>query len=803
MWTWPNEEAVADPNINDKNVNYDTIAIDILNGNAVSRTSQLAIQGAADGSTTAVLTLNNASSLTVDGRLAIGGIDGTKGQIDILGGSTVTTLGDGGHLRVVDNDNTWGLVNIVDSNVVLGADLYVDQGEGHVNISGTSVILLDDIILGGSGASVGFLDITGPVTLTCDEMEAGNNGEGHITIGGEAVIIVDDLNSADGADSLGFLDIGGTATVDADDDIEVADDGEAHVTITGDAVVRLDDDLRIADKGSGKGFLTVSENVVLDVGDDFKTDDGEGHIVITDNVVVDCDDLFIVDNDNGTGSLEVSGNATVRVRDDLVIVDDQGGTGSLVVSGLATVSVRDDYRGNDDSGNPSTSTVTIDGGTVHIASDTEFADDNPGPVDVTIINGGSWICDDDISIADNRDSNVTVTITNGRLIAADDLNLGDSGGDDIGQIRIFLNGGILKAKDWKKAISNSQIIYTDGVFQMGVADVNEVVMQQLITDGTIVVDGIYHIVTVGETTVLSRQSATQAKLPEPFDGEPGVLLGTTLSWAAGDGAVTHDVYFGTTNPPALIGNQAGTSYYPGPIELGTTYYWQVDEVQADGTTVPGDIWSFTTTSDVSTVNEVATQPNPADGATDVPLDTTLTWWPGATAVSHDGYIGASSPPPLLGNTTEIGYDATGLLEPSTTYYWQVDAIAADGTVHTGDIWSFTTSPGEATEPDPADFATSVALDAILSWRPGATAATRDVYFGTTSPPPLIGNQADPSFDPGPLAMETTYYWKVDEIDAAGKVYPGAIWMFKTPRPGTGTIRYEVWITRLTRRRVAT
>jgi len=48
---------------------------------------------------------------------------------------------------------------------------------------------------------------------------------------------------------------------------------------------------------------------------------------------------------------------------------------------------------------------------------------------------------------------------------------------------------------------------------------------------------------------------------------------------------------------AFIGNQTETSYSPGMLEKGKTYYWRVDEVEADGTTKhTGDVWSFTVTT---------------------------------------------------------------------------------------------------------------------------------------------------------------------------------------------------------------
>ena len=89
----------------------------------------------------------------------------------------------------------------------------------------------------------------------------------------------------------------------------------------------------------------------------------------------------------------------------------------------------------------------------------------------------------------------------------------------------------------------------------------------------------------------------KASNSNPANGTTGVPVNTTLSWSAGAGTDTHDVYFGTS--PAgmtLVSNdQAGTSYSPGTLNTSTTYYWRVDETNIIGTTT-GDEWSFTTSS---------------------------------------------------------------------------------------------------------------------------------------------------------------------------------------------------------------
>jgi len=667
IWTWPNEENAADPNLAYK-INSDTIGIDILNGDAVSRGSDLGIDGAADGSTTAVLTLNNASSLTVASSLATGTDPSKRGQIDVLGGSTLTIVGNGNDIRVADDAGSWGTLNIVDSIVDIADDLRLDEGEGYANIGGSSTINADDIIVGDGATGVGYLDISGTATINLDELKT-DEGEGHITISGNAILNLDDL-FIDNPTGVGTVDIGGAATVTVVDDIMV-DEAIGTINIGGTATVSNGDDFCVGDDGPGVGTCNIGDDATVTVGDL----------------------LYVAHNADSEGHLTISGNAKVDILDDLIIANAAGVTATLHISGNPTITITDDIYMNDDSSDPmlpSTSRVIMDGGTVIVGDQTTLNDDNNGTAEF-IMNGGRFYSDDDIFLSDNLDGTVHLTINGGEMITGDSLIPGDSDGEDIGQVRVFINGGLLQAEKLSDIkITDTKIIYTGGEFRIGSASLDEAGMQQLITDGTIVADGVYSIVTVGNYTVLNPLSPAQPKLPNPADGAEGVLLGSTLSWAAGNTAATHDVYFGTSSPPPFIGNQEAATYYPGPIEVGTTYYWQIVEVEADGTTKhAGDIWSFTTTTDLSTVSEIATQPNPADGAVAVALDATLSWWPGASAVSHDVYLGTTSPPALLGSTTGFSFDP-GPLVADTTYYWRVDAVAADGTVHTGDTWSFKT-----------------------------------------------------------------------------------------------------------------
>ena len=90
------------------------------------------------------------------------------------------------------------------------------------------------------------------------------------------------------------------------------------------------------------------------------------------------------------------------------------------------------------------------------------------------------------------------------------------------------------------------------------------------------------------------------------------------------------------------------------------------------------------------------------------------------------------------------------------------------------------SPGLASNPNPVDGARLDDTDADLSWSAGFGASSHDVYFGTSNPPPFIGNQTSTTFDPG-LMSRSKYYWRIDEVNTGGKS-TGATWFFRTGIP---------------------
>jgi hypothetical protein len=126
----------------------------------------------------------------------------------------------------------------------------------------------------------------------------------------------------------------------------------------------------------------------------------------------------------------------------------------------------------------------------------------------------------------------------------------------------------------------------------------------------------------------------------------------------------------------------------------------------------------------------------------------------------------------------------------------------------------------ATLPSPDNEAQEVPRDTIISWKEGQYTATHNVYFGTdfndVSEATVLDprgvlvseNQSGTTFEPlgtDPLEYNTTYYWRVDEINDLdpNSPWPGDVWSFTTVNfvavddfegyDDANNIIYETWL----------
>jgi hypothetical protein len=295
-----------------------------------------------------------------------------------------------------------------------------------------------------------------------------------------------------------------------------------------------------------------------------------------------------------------------------------------------------------------------------------------------------------------------------------------------------------------------------------------------------------------------------ASKPDPADGAFYMDVWATISWRPGPFAVSHDVYMGDNfddvnngTGDTFRGNQTDTYYiagfpgnaFPDGLVPGTTYYWRIDEVNETEPNSPwkGEVWSF------SIPPKTAYFPDPADGAELVALDAKLSWTAGFGSKLHYVVFGEDFDEVsnrAMGTPNGTTTFNPGPLKPAKTYYWRVDEFEGPET-HKGEVWSFTTI-GAANNSNPANGAVDIKPSVILTWDAGTVAASHEVYFGidadavknaTTASPEYKGPKAlgEESYDPGKLEFNSTYYWRVDEVNDASTDSPwaGNVWSFTT------------------------
>ncbi|MCP4312899.1 MAG: sulfatase-like hydrolase/transferase, partial [Bacteroidetes bacterium] len=191
----------------------------------------------------------------------------------------------------------------------------------------------------------------------------------------------------------------------------------------------------------------------------------------------------------------------------------------------------------------------------------------------------------------------------------------------------------------------------------------------------------------GEFTLTTADPPQRAHTPDPIDGATDEGISRTISWTSEYKATSHDIYFGTTNPPPFVANQESIEFDPGPLESAATYYWRIDEINANGSTT-GDVWSFETQSILA---GKASNPSPEYNATYVRKNTLLEWEKASNADSYKLHMGTGSLN-YLDEITGLSYDP-GDLKSNTFYFWRVDAVNTTGAITEGDIWVFTSGYG--------------------------------------------------------------------------------------------------------------
>jgi PKD repeat protein len=250
---------------------------------------------------------------------------------------------------------------------------------------------------------------------------------------------------------------------------------------------------------------------------------------------------------------------------------------------------------------------------------------------------------------------------------------------------------------------------------------------------------------VGTAVVLTASSTISSCTGSP-----------TYAWTFGDG--------GTSSQQ----NPSHTWTAPG------TYTWTVT-VNLAGSSAPPPACTKSGSITVTSVSCGSLSPprltEPAAGAAVQASSVAFSWSPVPGAARYDLYLDTKAPPIALAvsGLTITAYTVSNLA-PGSSYSWQVVARGAGSCAPVpssgSEVRSFSTAaacdqPGAFGLQAPADTTTIGTTSVALSWQPAAGASGYDVYFGASSPPPLIaGDLQGTSTSVIGLVSGSTYYWSV-------------------------------------------
>jgi hypothetical protein len=316
-----------------------------------------------------------------------------------------------------------------------------------------------------------------------------------------------------------------------------------------------------------------------------------------------------------------------------------------------------------------------------------------------------------------------------------------------------------------------------------------------------------------------------AVLISPSDGG-WAMPNASLNWMSGGGLPdSYDVYFGTTNPPAFVGNQIANTYTP-TLAAETTYYWQIVPRNDFGPAVDCPVWSFQTPSATQLVESFEATAFPPVGwangttgnwtrSTSTPLfhgaahaykltstslvyvlstpmvtiedGSTLDFWTRATNISQNLQVVYSEDRVTW---TQVGdnitYAATGVwynnvIDLSSlagrNYYlgFQTPTHTTTGSIYVDYVFGpeiTPVTPGPATQTAPADAAINVSEMPTFTWTApttGGIPTNYKVYMDQNADPTtLVGTVTGLTYTHNTaLNWNTTYYWKVVANNAAG------------------------------------
>ena len=237
-----------------------------------------------------------------------------------------------------------------------------------------------------------------------------------------------------------------------------------------------------------------------------------------------------------------------------------------------------------------------------------------------------------------------------------------------------------------------------------------------------------------------------------------------LTWNAVEGATSYRIYRSTAKGSgySLLGTTTATSYTNTGAKAGTTYYYRVKACNDAGLSPYSNIVS----GQVKTVTPKPSAPVVKIGNSAASGKPMLTWNAVSGATSYKVYRATSQSGTysLLGTVTATSYTNTGA-KVGTTYYYKVKAVNSAGESAYSNIVS-----GQATVTTLTMGHSSASGKPQLTWKAVSGAASYKVYRATSKNGAysVINTTSALTYTNTGAALGTTYYYKVEALNSAGK-----------------------------------
>ena len=269
----------------------------------------------------------------------------------------------------------------------------------------------------------------------------------------------------------------------------------------------------------------------------------------------------------------------------------------------------------------------------------------------------------------------------------------------------------------------------------------------------------YSNVVSGKVVVTPKPAAPVVKIGNSAtSGKP------VLTWNAVSGATSYKVYRATSQNGtySLLGTVTTNSYTNTGAKAGTTYYYRVKACNDAGLSPYSNIVS----GQAKSVMPKPSAPVVKIGNSASSGKPMLTWNAVSGATSYKVYRATSQSGTysLLGTVTATSYTNTGA-KAGTTYYYKVKAVNSAGESAYSNIVS-----GRATVTTLTLGHSSTSGKPQLTWKAVSGAASYKVYRATTKNGAysVINTTKALTYINTGAALGTTYYYKVEVLNASGK-----------------------------------